>query len=301
MRASLAVATLALAALLSGCAGKAAEPPTNAIDAAANELALKATATTGVIRGVVVDTAIRPVASLKVTTQAKGGTLTTNTSANGAFAFEGLAAGTYFLKTHKAGYEDTQTSVDVVAGDSAPAVTRIQVLADPSTRPSVDLFHFKGFLECSAVVGTPLTGGFFTPCENPATGERIGNENSHTSFNVTGNTTWVQATMIWSSTNPLGAELYYNLYYSQSDYPDSVVGFGRGPSPLETNVNGTAANTFGEAGHLLFEGAASRSTTQGFAGAAFQQDFDVYIVVFHGFEPPPGYSFARDGDPVLPA
>ncbi|MEA3142808.1 MAG: Carboxypeptidase regulatory-like domain [Thermoplasmata archaeon] len=298
---TLLVAALLATALLAGCSGKATGNAGSSLDQAAKDLDVKATATTGVIRGVVVDTAIRPVVGLKVTTQSKGQAVSAETSNAGAFAFEGLAAGTYFLKTHKAGYEDTQTSVDVAAGESAPAVTKIQVTADPSSKPSVDLFHFKGFMECSAVAGTPLTGGFFTPCENPATGAPVGNENSHTAFNVTGNTTWVQGTLIWNPTNPLGAELYYNLFYSQSDYPASIVGFGRGPSPLQVDVNGTDANKFGESGHILFEGAASRSTTQGFLGAAFQQDFDAYIVVFHGFAPPAGYSFAKDGAPHVPA
>jgi hypothetical protein len=38
----------------------------------------------------------------------------------------------------------------------------------------------------------------------------------------------------------------------------------------------------------------------GGAGLALNQDFNIYTFAFHGFEPPEGYLFTRDGTPIVP-
>src|ERR1041385_8203063 len=99
------VGALLLASVaFAGCAGSARSPSGDPLQ----DVHVAATATTGVIRGIVVDIAIHPVAGAR--------TLRTNSSATGAFGFQGLPAGTYFIEAHRRGYATSRTGVDVEAG-----------------------------------------------------------------------------------------------------------------------------------------------------------------------------------------
>lgn len=296
-----ALLALGLAALLAGCA---ASPPAGkgsaTVAATAGDGSTAATHG-GTLRGLVVDPGVRPLAGVRVTTQAKAGLLAANTSAAGEFTFTGLAEGTYFVRTHLAGYEDSQTRVELIGPDALPPVTRIQLVAAVVVRPNAEVYHFKGFLECSANAATPATGGVFLPCEVPVTGTQVGGEDSHTVLNTTSGLRWIQTTMTWTSSNPAGMEMLFNVFYNTQDYPTSILGSARGKSPLVSDVNGTDADLFGNWRHLYFEAGVSRSGLQGLAGVAFEQDFEAYFVFFYGFEPPPGYLFWRDGEPKVPA
>src|SRR5687767_10257567 len=91
-------ATLLPTALPGGSGGGGdSEDPAAGVDF--DELELEATATTGVIRGIVVDEAIRPVAGAEVGTTLPDGAGARNTTSadDGAFGFDGLPPGTYFL------------------------------------------------------------------------------------------------------------------------------------------------------------------------------------------------------------
>src|SRR5687767_9017090 len=90
------VALLMAATLLSGCTGGGGKPAQTTGPAADFEdLDLKATETTGLIRGLVVDEAIRPVAGADVgTTLPDGSARNTTSAADGAFGFDGLPPGT---------------------------------------------------------------------------------------------------------------------------------------------------------------------------------------------------------------
>src|ERR1041385_6406528 len=98
---SFAIVAVLAGALLAGCSSNnhAATPAGPSFD----DLGLQATQTTGVIRGVVVADAIRPLAGAKVALSGPEGR-TTNTTAQGTFGFDGLAAGTYFVRVSKAGF-----------------------------------------------------------------------------------------------------------------------------------------------------------------------------------------------------
>jgi hypothetical protein len=293
MRTWTALAAAALFALvtLAGCAGKAPAPPADSIASGAQQLDLQATATTGVIRGVVVDDAIRPIDNATVTLQ---GTppQTTKTNNLGAFGFDGLAAGSYFVQVHKRGFQDTQSSADVVAGVKDPAVVKILLAVKPGSLPSYDVFHFAGFLECNFVI--PF---FFFPCEVPGTPASnpmpVGNDDFSATYNMTGNISWIHTSLIWQPTEAVGTELYMNIGTPQTE----IVGYTGGPSPQVVDVSGKDLDQF-QNGALVIE--VSGNGEQGLAGAEVEQGFDAYIVVFHNFEPPAGYAFYKDGEPTPP-
>src|SRR5688572_2997273 len=86
--------------LLAGCSSS---PEGDGAGPDFSDLGLDASDTTGLIRGIVVDDAIRPVAGANVTLTPGG--QTARTTANGTFGFDGLAAGSYFLAVELYGYE----------------------------------------------------------------------------------------------------------------------------------------------------------------------------------------------------
>ena len=145
---------LALGALLlAGCSG--GEKPSVADDAGAfDDLGVVPTATTGVILGVVVDGTIRPVQDATVAVSGAGVELEATTDAEGRFAVGNLQPGTYFLRTSHLLYSPAQTSVEVVAGDTDPPITRIQIERLFSQDPYSETLKFDGFIACGFNAGT---------------------------------------------------------------------------------------------------------------------------------------------------
>src|SRR5687767_7887744 len=110
-RVARAAAMLPLLSLaLAGCSGDAGDPSGEGVpEGAFDGVDAEATAQTGVIRGIVIDEAITPLADAAVTIPVPGQKpLSATTTESGAFAFGGLAPGTYFVKVSKPGYQEAQ-------------------------------------------------------------------------------------------------------------------------------------------------------------------------------------------------
>lgn len=317
LRAASLLGLLALAAL-AGCAGRASSGTTDP----AADLHLAASATTGVIRGVVVDTALHPLAGARVTVPVGTATRETNTTVTGAFGFDGLPPGTYLVEARKHGYSTARTSIDVQAGVAAPAVAKVQLAPNPSDRPYVEVFVFKGFLECgitTPAIGVAVCFGVSEFAPNASSD----NTQSHVTFAP--NVTWVQSEMLWDATNPAGKDLNLMHTYTcpgQTLYCDHAQ---QGSSPLLVVDNATWVKTLGfNEGSALYmrvfsaelEGthppapadhvcapdpALGGQACVGGTGVALEQDFTIYTHAFHGFTPPDGYRFSKDGDPAVPA
>src|SRR5688572_18477641 len=91
------LAALLACALLAGCSGGGGAKGEDGLDSLDDFDDLEATDTTGVLRGVVVDASVRPLAGVDVTATGPGGQLTGTTSEAGAFGFDRLEPGTYFV------------------------------------------------------------------------------------------------------------------------------------------------------------------------------------------------------------
>jgi hypothetical protein len=136
----LAVACLALA----GCASPGAEEPQTDF----SDLDLAVTEDTGAIRGIVVDERIRPVAGASV--KLTGGLERTTTSDDqGRFVFSGLTPGTYFLTVTSPAHKEVQSSADVVAGLEEPPLVRVQLERLFQQDPYSVQVTREGFFECS--------------------------------------------------------------------------------------------------------------------------------------------------------
>ena len=47
-------------------------------------------------------------------------------------------------------YNDVRVSAEVKANDNSPALTKVAMEPNPSSRPFVESYVFKGFMDCSA-------------------------------------------------------------------------------------------------------------------------------------------------------
>lgn len=249
MNPQLPAIALVLLSLLAGCSGKAAPEGTQT----GTEPPLVATATTGIIRGVVVDEGIRPLAGVQLTAASQAHTATTNSTSTGSFGFAGLPPGTYLVKAHKAGFKDNQVSTEVRAGVSDPQPVKLLLSLDATyVRPYAASIVFKGFIECGLV--TPGVG--VAVCSIP-NGTTCGLDPVPCSGNVTsdnfnlfipvdgGVPQWIQHELVWEATQAAGdqfslaartatAEGFRGGSYEE-DLPDQPTG----PSPLLAVVNTT--------------------------------------------------------------
>lgn len=243
IRQPISVAALLLATLLSGCAGgdDGAEDPAVA-GADFDDLGLEATATTGVIRGIVVDEAIRPLGGAQVATTLPDGAGARNTTsaADGAFGFDGLPPGTYFLTISKPGFLTQQANADVVVGVSDPPITKVLLTADPTTIPYTAAFQFDAFLACSFT----LVLVSFAACGLAA--EQTDNR-FLVEYEADKLPQWIQAEAVWASTQPLGSSLSMSITDFSSGAQIGVNGTS-GESPIYVTVNETTALRFNYTG-----------------------------------------------------
>jgi hypothetical protein len=313
------VAVVALL-LLAGCAGK--PPAKDPVDNADfSKFQLDPTATTGILRGVVVDDAVRPLADVAITVRGQGPELAAKTTAEGTFGFDGLAPGTYFVQAGKAGYRDAQQSVDVVAGVKEPPIAKVLMASDPAQRPYFEAYTFDGYLECG-VTGV-VVGVALCLAPNILTGQNITNDHTQVTYDVARRPAWVQTEMVWASTQAAGGEL--SLEYSYSGgcglFCDHQVS---GVSPLLLTADQTVIDTIGLGNgtglYIRVFNDDLEATDPGVrqctpipdpvlgatwctgagVGVTLEQKFNHYTHVFYGYAPPEGWRFTETPDVPQP-
>jgi Carboxypeptidase regulatory-like domain len=303
----LVLAAMALA-LLAGCAGK--ETPAAATTGPV--------ATTGSVRGVVVDAAVRPLGGVVVTLRANDRSTLVNTTTSGLFRFDNVPAGSQVIKAHLKGYLDVQVPVQVEAGVVEPLETKVTLTGDPSyVKPYIAPFKFKGIMQCSAVVNAPQPAGraAIAACDLPS--QTTGVPLTQETFTIVhtldaGRPRFVQSELVWQANGPFANQLL--LYMDQKNHTATAsVGAGgastgyielehaAGPSPVVVHVAGADVNRLGMGYDLQLRVFAWYQDPVP-AGAVFQQDFVVYSNVFYGFSPPAGWTFSKDSTlpPVPP-
>lgn len=336
------LAVLALASVaLAGCAsgGGKATPDDVVSDKDFDGLGLKADSDTGILRGVVIDDAIRPIAGALVTLiVSPESNKTMTTKEDGVFGFDQLAPGEYFLQVTKAGFVSVQSSGRVEVGVANPDPVKVQMLADKSSLPYVESHHLDGYIQCSvrAMVIAEQCG---------VTDADVVNEDD----DLVARPAWIQSEMIWTSTQAFGDELSLAIRcYADSD-PAGKCADGQqtvirseGKNPQVARINGTLIEQWALGGpggdplHIsLF--AFGRSDLDAFdeptiyaaqepvtgdpclywpdqgilfgshtcmratgPGVIVNQKVDVYTHVFYGFLPPEDWSFGATGEVPTP-
>lgn len=230
------LAVLLSAAVLAGCAegGAADEPAADFTD-----LGLQATDSTGVMRGVVVDTAVRPIAGVRLAAVGPGGAAREATSnAEGLFGLDGLAPGDWFVTANKSGYQQVQQSVVVAAGVAEPPIVKVLMEADPSTAPFVESFKMDGFIQCSI---RPM----ILAQQCGVTDEDV----VRAVYDLARAPDFIQSEMVWTSTQAFGDELSLSIRCLPGDYdPAEMCPEGQrnivrseGKSPQVARINQTVA------------------------------------------------------------
>lgn len=305
--APLLLALVLATALLAGCSQKATTQETTQVSA-----------TTGSIRGVVVDAAIRPLGGVLVTLRAGADkTMTLNTTDGGLFRFDQVPAGVQVIKAHRVGYLDVQVQVPVQAGVAQPNETKVTLGIDPSyTKPFVQQpFKFQGIMQCSAMLNAPQPVGHTAVAACAVPGQTTGMAAADDRFIAihpldNGRPQFVQSELVWTPGGPLANQL--QLYMDERNRTATMsagqngvsTGYyelehSAGKSPVVVHVEGPAVQRLGQGYDLQLRVFAWYDDPTP-AGAVFQQDFTLYSTVFYGFSPPSGWTFAATNELPTP-
>ena len=282
---------VAVVCVLSGCAAEApdAQPATlKQAEEAAQNLAVEATATTGVIRGFVVDEALVPLEGALVTL---AGGQNATTTPEGAFGFDGLEAGTYFLQAELEGYVSVQQSVDVVAGVDAPEAVRMLLGRVAQQAPFIEMLSAKIHLTGAVWVTIPgqFSGGV-------SVGNLIGEGNYVFGVEITPGGTVAQTELVWEATQALG-EIGAGCGGTYDDGEAVQTACFEGTSPIVARANATAENLTADSLSYSFW---ARPFSPAPVGAQLDQSIDVFITVFHNFLPRDDWTFTGDGEHPVP-
>ncbi|HUR25841.1 MAG TPA: carboxypeptidase-like regulatory domain-containing protein [Candidatus Thermoplasmatota archaeon] len=310
-----AVIAFGLAVALAGCGTPAASGEPADVPEGLDELALAATATTGLLRGVVVDDAIRPIANASVTARGPAGERTAVTGADGLFGFDGLEPGTWFVSVSKVAYQEAQVSTEVVAGVDDPDVLKVLLVFVPGEAPFLTELNVEAFVQCIIPGANMCAIINLYPCAIAGLCDPIVDDTSFVLIydEIIGQKRtpdWFQTEMVWQSTQSVSAWLSIR---SSAHSPDDGAGLDEriksviGPSPLVVSLdkeNATEWETGTEEG-ISYEIFGANEYTCPLAtpvgniglcgGFVLNQRVSFYFHVFYGYTPPEGWQFSVDG------
>lgn len=273
---------------------------------------LVATPTTGVIRAVVIDDAIRPVAGARVAVQVGEVVREAVTGGDGFAGFEGIQPGAYVVEAGKVGFEPARTTVVVEAGVDDPPVTKLQLIFVPGAAPFVVERSFEGFMQCATgAAGNSANLCFianYYPCFAQQTAGQacMGNTTSDRSFYRVPFFTeygrapdWTQVELVWESTQTVSDELQLRVNVDEGETPIDYARTGSGTSPVVVTINGTQATEWelGTARSVQLEVFTASSVGGDPVGLAANQQIRYFVHAFYGYVPPEGWRFS-DGNGV---
>lgn len=298
-----ALVSLLAASLLAGCSSSDPSGPSST-EPSFDDLGLQATSSTGVIRGIVVDDAIRPVADAKVRLTGSAARETTSTAA-GTFGFDDLAPGTYFLEVAKPGFFEAQQSADVVAGVAEPPIVKVLLQVDAANLPYFEAYVFSGFIECMTP-NVALCGLINALVEIGGGPSNVTADNSQVRYPLARVPDWVQTEMVWQSTQALGGEM--TVMYSYQNGCDDAAGLycdleAAGTSPLLLVATPEDIATIGlgveepELYIRTFTSSAVTGAPVNSVGLTLEQGFEYYTHIFYGYQPAEGWRFSS-GEPI---
>lgn len=306
-------AVLLVATLLAGCSGGGGgqTPVDDPVPV------LKATDTTGVIRVVVFDAAIRPLGNATVEVMLGPEVVTSKATDKDGFAgFEDLDPGTYFVKARKPLYHEAQQAVEVVAGVDDPTAVKVQLIQRTGDIPFYQEYKIEAFLECSAAMGNWCFIANYYPCLAMQTAGQpcLGNltaDNSFFDIPLTPGRVpdWLQGEMIWESTQ--AAFTYMSWRFDIDDPETATIEYtpeATGASPLLVvaskermddlglSINSTlAVEAFHAGSPTVCDNDPTGDTLCVYTGAAVEQRFTYIIHAFYGYVPPEGWRFSTEG------
>jgi hypothetical protein len=277
----------------------------------------------GVLRGVVVDQAIRPLDGAEVRISGSGGERNATTGDDGLFLFEGLPAGAWVVDVSKPFYSAQRQAVTVRVEEEPPTL-RVELVLETGILPFASQHKWEGFIECSASIGNWCGIANLYPCiVQSQVGQACTRVSGDQSFsNLQGFftdlqriPTWLQMEAYWESTQSISQRLAIRYAATSPEEWDQfsygpVLASALGPSPLIAMVNATA---MGEAELGLTRGLTTElfhgppdaapniavpgvcSACEQFLGLAVNQRVTIVYTAFYGYAPPEGWSFIASG------
>lgn len=278
----------------------------------------QASATTGVLRGVVVDDRIVPIVGAVVDLRGASEAPNQTTDDQGRFLFSDLPAGTYFLHVSSPLHKGIQSSADVVAGEAEPRAVRIQMERLFTQDPFVVQITREGYFQCSQAgaglyassncVYDPYRWAFgpgdspTQPVDNVTTQTR----EWHSDIGPGWQTLIFE--MQWTPTSQGTSANMGIVVSTQKSTRDGAHHFAQfeGGTPIRgqidvgvehesaANVEPTMIPPEGMTNMSYFVGVREDGFTP---GIAYQQQFELYLTMFYYGKPPEGWSFINN-DPM---
>lgn len=276
--------------LLAGCSGGPSKTSKDDVVPPSVQ-GVEVTATTGAIRGIVIDETITPIAAADITLN--GLDVTTATAEDGGFVLNDLEPGSYFVAASKPGFSTVQAAATVEAGVEPPLL-RIVLPRLAGNESYANTQQWSGFTQCAF----SATVVFMQAC-GLVDGRYIN------SFSIDSIPTFMQAEMHWQSTQAVTPKLQLNFYQSgTTDWKAAA-----GVSPLLLTATGEEfVEAKGEDAtdnpmrvsppYLQCAGGVTDPAScdpQTFAIVNVNQAYDVYLTQFYGFTPRDGWLLAVDG------
>ncbi len=277
----------------------------------------------GVIRGVVVDQTIRPIAEATVAMQDGSQEVTTNQ--NGLFVLSNIEPGNHFLTVSKTGYSKVQQNVEVEAGVGEPPAVRVLLERLEGTEPYIIPDHYQGWVACEYLIGFDLR-----PCDFGT--EHFGEPDSTVYFAIDPRQPeWVQMEIFWEHTQEFGKRMTMTMGACGDQYcsiydEDAMLCQTWGPSSLwcKVGLEEVIRGGAGYGGQGINETALGHGKAAGIGldmsadcqactpeatpycgdacgvGIILQQTFDAYVHTFYNFQPTADWLYLEDGKHEVP-
>lgn len=283
-------------------------------DAAEPAALLEDEAPPGVLRGVVVDPAIRPLADADVLVMP--GAHSNRTDATGTFQFDDLEPGTYTITVSLQGYLNETVVAGVTEGSNP--VVKVILPVDTEAVAYVTEYLFQGMFECGVFPVACSYVNIITWVMLCGVGACVGNVTNDSALFlqwIDGVPSFLQTELVWDSTQPLGDNLGFGIGSSTEEQLQQgqadTHNYSVGPSPIMLTLQDPdlAASGIGADRALLTQvlSAPSREIPGGCVwwnpcgpGVQVLQDFETFTHTFYGFEPEPGWRFSEHGSPQPP-
>lgn len=303
MRALLLAAPLLLA-ILAGCSDSPAARPVEDVPR------LQATSTTGVIRALVVDEAIRPLAGVTVTVRgAQSEPVSAITGDDGFAGFQDLRPSTYVVEATRPGFSPVTQTIAVEAGVDDPPVAKFLLVRETGERPFYVELAIEGFMQCAVgAVGGSANVCFianYYPCfvQQTAGQACTGNLTSDKSFanlaflqDYQRAPDLVQVELVWESTQTVSPDLLLRVNIQNStSFSIDYANRSGGPSPRLVTLNRTIADEYGLG--TTHAATLETFTSSATVGATVNQRIQYFVHVFYGYLPPVEWRFTS-GEPV---
>lgn len=263
---------------------------------------------TGLILGTVTDEAIVPLPNARVSALGPdGSTHDATTGEDGSFTMVGLTPGLWIVRAEKAGFHTRELPANVVEDEDDPEPLLLRLSADEASRPYPMQYTATGYVACNAGVGvSDPYAQFSSECWGSGLYDTLGENIAFVNYTLDRLPTFVQAELIWRSTQNVNSWLSFGFAHPDSGEFDRWQDQeNSGPPPLlVARLEGEDLRNYTLAGWGLEEGDRPELALRLFGHpddgtgpvVTVQQEVQIITTVFYGYKPDEAWTFAETGE-----